>query len=161
MYKYSSEEINEHRIKRNVHEEKTDKMLLEWINKYYSNRYIVNRTEEFERYDYIIYDSIIHTYCKVECKVRNLTKEQYDKYKDEGLALSYDKINTCDVIIYFIPITNEVLQIRTSRIKQLLNENKIKICQKYVNRYQYTTYKEKHNETLLLIPYSEWKVYNL
>lgn len=161
MYKYSSEEINHHRLVRNEHENETDKMFAEWIEKNFSNRYIVNRTAEFDRYDYLIYDSIKHSYCKVESKVRNFTIDKYNKYKDEGFALSYDKINTCDVIIYFIPITNEVLQIRTSKIKELLNENKIRIVQKYVNRYQYTKYKEKHDETLLIIPYEYWKVYQM
>lgn len=162
MYKYSYGEIQEHCIKRNAHEEETDKMLLNWINKYYPNRYIVNRTSgQWEKYDYLIYDQIKHTYCKAECKVRNFTIDKYNKYKEEGFCLSYDKINTADVIIYIIPLTNEILQIRTSKIKQLLNENKIKICQKYVNRYQYTTYKEKHNESLILIPYSEWKIYTM
>ena len=162
MYKYSYGEIQEHCIKRNAHEEETDKMLLNWINKYFPNRYIVNRTSgQWEKYDYLIYDQIKHTYCKAECKVRNFTIDKYNKYKEEGFCLSYDKINTADVIIYIIPLTNEILQIRTSKIKQLLNENKIKICQKYVNRYQYTSYKEKHNESLILIPYNQWKIYTM
>lgn len=161
MYKYSYGELQEHCKRRNEHEEETDKMLLNWINEYYPNRYIVNRTSQWEKYDYLIYDQIKHTYCKAECKVRNFTIDKYNKYKEEGFCLSYDKINTADVIIYIIPLTNEILQIRTSKIKQLLNENKIKTCQKYVNRYQYTTYKEKHNESLILIPYNEWKIYTM
>lgn len=162
MYKYSYGEIQEHRIGRNKHEEETDKLLVSWIEKYFPNTYIVNRTnDEWEKFDYLIYSIPKQTYCKVECKTRYFTMEQYNKYSIEGFCLSYDKINYSDVIIYFIPLTNEVLQIRTSKIKQLLNENKIKICQKYVNRYQYTTYKEKHNESLILIPYNEWKIYTM
>lgn len=159
-YNYSQKEIQEHCEKREQHEKETDKYLNNFVNTYFPNRYIINRTNgQWERYDYLIYDQIKHTYCKVESKVRNLTKEQYDKYKNEGFCLSYNKINTCDVVIYFIPITNEILQIRTSKIKELLNQNKIHIVQKSVNRYQYTSYKDKHNETLLLIPYTEWKIF--
>lgn len=162
MYKYSEEEIKQHCVKREEHEKETDIYLNNFVNKYFPDRYIINRTtNQWDRYDYLIYDQIKHTYCKVECKVRNFNINQYNKYKEEGFALSYDKIDTADVIIYIIPLTNEILQIRTSKIKQLLNEKKIKICQKYVNRYQYTTYKEKHNENLILIPYNECKVYTM
>lgn len=161
-YKYSEKEIQQHCFKREEHEKETDIYLNNFVNKYFPDRYIVNRTtNQWDRYDYLIYDTIKHTYCRVECKTRNFNINQYNKYKEEGFCLSYDKINTADVIIYIISLTNEILQIRTSKIKQLLNENKIKICQKYVNRYQYTTYKEKHNESLILIPYNQWKIYTM
>lgn len=162
MYKYSYGEIQEHCIRRNEHEAETDKLLLDWINKYYPNRYIVNRTEgQWEKFDCLIYDQINKHYCKVECKTRYFTMEQYNKYSIEGFCLSYDKINYSDVVIYFIPLTNEVLQIRTNKIKELLNENKIRLCQRSVNRYQYTNIKDKHNESLLLIPKQYWRVYQM
>lgn len=161
-YKYSEKEIQQHCIKREKHEKETDNYLNNFVNKYFPDRYIINRTNgQWSRYDYLIYDQIKHTYCKAECKVRNFTIDKYNKYKEEGFCLSYDKINYSDVIIYFIPLTNEVLQLRTSKIKELLNENKIHICQKSVNRYQFTNVKDKHNESLLLIPKQYWKVYNI
>ena len=162
MYKYTKEEIEQHSIRRNKHEEETDKLLVSWIEKYYPNTYIINRTKgQWEKFDYLIFNTIDKRYCKVECKTRYFTMEQYNKYSTEGFCLSYDKINYSDVVIYFIPLTNEVLQIRTSKIKELLNESKIKICQKSVNRYQYTNVKDKHNESLLLIPKQYWKVYQM
>ena len=160
-YRYSYEEIQEHCIKRNSHEEETDKLLNSWIDKYYPNTYTINRSAEWDKFDYLIFNQRNKHYCKVECKTRYFTMEQYNKYSIEGFCLSYDKINYSDVIIYFIPLTNEVLQIRTSKIKELLNENKIKICQKSVNRYQYTNVKDKHNESLVLIPKQYWKVYQI
>lgn len=161
MYKYTKEEIDEHRIGRNKHEEETDKLLNNWIEKYYPNTYIINRTDEWEHFDYLIYSQIKKTYCKVECKTRYLTMAQYNKYSIEGFALSYDKINNADVIVYFIPLTNEVLQIKTNKIKQLLTEGKIKTVVKKVNRYQYTTHKDKRDETLVMIPKWYWKVYTM
>ena len=161
MYKYSKEEINEHRIGRNKHEEETDKLLNSWIEKYFPNIYIINRTDEWENYDYMIYNQINKYYCKVECKTRYFTMEQYNKYSVDGFALSYDKINYSDVIIYFIPITNEVLQIRTSKIKELLTSGKINTTVKQVNRYQYTNIKDKHDETLIVIPKQYWKVWKM
>ena len=161
MYKYSKKEIQEHCIKRNAHEEETDKILVSWIEKYYPNTYIINRSGEWEKFDYLIFNTIDKRYCKVECKTRYFTMEQYNKYSVDGFALSYDKINYSDVIIYFIPITNEVLQIRTNKIKQLLTSGKINTTVKQVNRYQYTKRKDKHDETLVMIPKQYWKVYQM
>ena len=162
MYKYSYGEIQEHCTKREEHEKETDIYLNNFVNKYFPDRYIINRTKgQWDKYDYLIYDTIKHTYCKAECKVRNFNINQYNKYRDEGFALSYDKINSSDVIIYIIPLTNEILQIRTTKIKDLLNENKIHIVEKSVNRYQYTSYKEKHNESLIMIPIQYWKIYTM
>ena len=75
--------------------------------------------------------------------------------------MSYDKLNNANSIIYIIPIANEILQIRTNTIKQLINDGKLKIVSKNVNRYQYTTYKEKHEEQLILIPYQYFKPYKM
>lgn len=161
MYKYTSEEINEHRIVRNKHEEETDDLFITWINKHFPNTYIINRTDEWENYDYMCYNKIKQTYSKIEAKLRNLDETKYNKYREQGFCLSYDKMNTCDVVVYIIPYSNEILTIKTSKIKDLLNQNKIHIVQKLVNKYQYTKRKEKHDETLLIIPYSEWKVYNM
>lgn len=161
-YKYSKKEIQEHCEKREQHEKETDKYLTNFVNTYFPNTYQINRTtNQWDKYDYLIYNTIKHTYCKVECKVRNFNLNQYDKYKEEGFALSYDKINNADSIIYIIPITNEILTIKTNTIKQLINEGKLKIVKKNVNRYQYTTHKDKHEEQLILIPYVYWKVYNI
>jgi hypothetical protein len=161
-YKYSKKEIQDHCIKREEHEKETDKYLNNFVNKYFPDRYIVNRTtNQWGRYDCLIYDTIKHTYCRVECKTRNFNINQYNKYKEEGFCLSLSKLDNADVIIYIIPISNEILQIRTNTIKQLINESKLKVVKKQVNRYQYTTYKEKHEEQLILIPYQYFKVYKM
>lgn len=161
-YKYSEKEIQEHCIKREEHEKETANYLNNFVNTYFPDRYIINRTNgQWDRYDYLIYDIIKHTYCKVECKTRNFNINQYNKYKEEGFALSYDKIENADTIIYIIPIANEILQIRTNTIKQLINDNKLKVVKKKVNIYHYTTHKEKHDEELILIPYRYFKTYKM
>jgi hypothetical protein len=153
--------INKHRQERDIHEEHTDDVINKFIDKFYPDRYILNRTDEWQHYDYIVYDKINKSYCKVEAKERYFNHEQYNKYKKEGFALSYHKLNTADVILYYIPLTNEILQIRTSKIKQLLNENKIKTVIKSVDKYQYSKELGKHTQHLVLIPYEYWRVYNM
>lgn len=161
-YNYSKKEIQQHCEKREQHEKETDKYLNNFVNTYFPERYIINRTtNQWERYDYLIYDQIKHTYCRVECKTRNFNINQYNKYKEEGFCLSYDKLDNADTIIYIIPIANEVLQIRTNAIKQLIKEGKLKIVKKKVNRYQYTNIKDKHEEQLILIPYQYFKAYKM
>jgi hypothetical protein len=161
-YNYSKKEIQQHCEKREQHEKETDKYLNNFVNTYFPERYIINRTtNQWDRYDYLSFDTIKHTYCKVECKTRNFNINQYNKYKEEGFCLSLSKLDNADSIIYIIPIANEILQIRTNAIKQLINEEKLKVVKKQVNRYQYTNIKDKHEEQLILIPYQYFKAYKM
>lgn len=149
--------INEHCEKRNKYEEKADEIVNKFISTYFGDyNWTVTRTKsEWEHYDYIISQS------KVEFKQRWFKDiNQYNKYKEEGFCLSYDKINNADVILYHIPITNEMLYIKCKLIKELYNANQIKLVKKKVNKYQFTDL-GKHEENLLLIPYKYFTIYKM
>ena len=162
MSVYEDKDLQKHCELRNEHELTSDNLLIKFISTYYPNTYDVYRTTyQWERYDYKIENTSKSTSTKVEFKQRDFSIEDYNQYKTEGFALSISKLNNCDVILYYINTTNELLHIRTDKVKQLLEEKKLKVVERNVYRYQYAKNKGKHIEKLVLIPIQYWKVYNL